>query len=92
LIEPRNIFDQTYLWINSQVAPFNAFPSLHVAVSLICLLGIKTLKTKRFHYICIWVFLIILSTVFTKQHYFLDVFGGLGLAFISFTLAKKVRL
>jgi membrane-associated phospholipid phosphatase len=90
MINPQNIFDQIYLWINSQVAPFNAFPSLHVAVSLICLMGIKVLKTKWFPYIGVWVLLIILSTVFTKQHYFLDVVGGLILAVISFALTKKI--
>lgn len=89
-IQSQNIFDTTYLWINSQVAEYNAFPSLHVAISTVCLLGYREIKTKIYHWMMIWVLLIIVSTVLTKQHYFLDIVGGLILAWASFNLSKYV--
>lgn len=86
----QSIFDSVYLWINSQVAPYNAFPSLHVAISTICFISFQKIKSHYTKPILIWVILIILSTVFTKQHYFLDVLGGLFLGYLSFHLAEKV--
>jgi membrane-associated phospholipid phosphatase len=38
----------------------------------------------------VWSVLIIISTVLTKQHYFLDVLGGLVLAFLSFKVAEII--
>lgn len=87
LIEENNVFDGLYLLINKNVPPYNAFPSLHVAISLICLGGYFAIKSKYFNLIAIWVGLIILSTVLTKQHYFLDVIGGIILAISSYKIA-----
>ncbi len=60
--------------------PTNCFPSLHVAVSMVSAFAIYH-KTKLNG---IWAItlgiLISLSTLFTKQHYFLDVVSGLMLA------------
>ncbi len=62
----------------------NAFPSFHVTVStlatLLCLklskkIGLATLPLT---------ILIILATVFIKQHYVVDIFGGLVLASFSY--------
>ncbi|MBI5032316.1 MAG: phosphatase PAP2 family protein [Chloroflexi bacterium] len=60
---------------------YNCFPSLHTSLSTI--LGIHWLRVdKRVGTpIAIWVTLIVLSTVFVKQHYIADVIGGLALAF-----------
>lgn len=90
VIESKNIFDSIYLGINSQVPPYNAFPSLHVAISAICLLAYRQLKAKIYPWMVVWVFLIIISTVLTKQHYFLDIIGGLILALVSFKTAKHI--
>lgn len=91
VISNNNIFDHIYTWINAQVAPYNAFPSLHVAVTTVCLFGFKLMKTPHFNWLLLWGILIILSTVFTKQHFFLDILGGLVLAIISFKLAEYIN-
>jgi membrane-associated phospholipid phosphatase len=85
----NNIFDTIYVWGNTQVPPYNAFPSLHVAISTICTFGFWKVKSKLFKPMFIWAILIIFSTVLTKQHYFLDVVSGFLLGIISFELTKK---
>lgn len=65
---------------------YNCFPSLHTSLSTI--LGIHWLRVdKRIGTpIAIWVALIVLSTMFVKQHYIADVVSGLILAFGASTL------
>lgn len=86
----NNIFDFAYSKLNELVAPFNAFPSLHVAISVVCALAYSKIKSKYFPAVLIWVILIIASTVLTKQHYFLDVISGLLLGLVSFRISVKI--
>lgn len=88
IIENSNIFDVTYTWINSWLAPFNAFPSLHVATSVICAISFYKAKSTIFKQVLVWALLICSATVLTKQHYFLDVPAGMILGGISFGLAE----
>lgn len=75
--------------------PDNLFPSLHCELSWLCFLGLKKVENvptggKRFA--LIFSLLIFVSTLTTKQHILLDVFGGWLIAEISFRLcgSKKV--
>jgi membrane-associated phospholipid phosphatase len=70
-------------------APYNCFPSLHVSLSTI--LAIHWLRVdKRIGVpFAAWTVLIVLSTVFVKQHYIADVLGGLALAFGTSLLFLK---
>ena len=75
--------------------PDNLFPSLHCELSWLCFLGLKKAENvptggKRFA--LIFSLLIFVSTLTTKQHILLDVFGGWLIAEISFRLcgSKKV--
>ncbi len=86
----EDIFDQTYLWLNANVPPYNGFPSLHVAISTICLMAYFKIKSGLKNWVALWVVLIILSTLYTKQHYFLDVIAGLILGPACFYLSKKI--
>lgn len=70
---------------------FNDFPSLHTSLSTI--LGIHWLRVdKRIGTpIALWVALIVLSTMFVKQHYIADVISGLILAFsVSWFFLNRV--
>ncbi len=61
--------------------PFNDFPSLHVSTSTI--IAIHWWRFGR-HYtwpVLVWAGLIAISTVMVKQHYVVDIAGGLALAF-----------
>lgn len=68
---------------------FNLFPSYHCLISLYCYLGVRKQPeiSKGFRiYSLIMTVLICLSTVFTKQHYVLDIAGGLGISLLCYWL------
>ena len=68
--------------------PNNTFPSLHVALTSTISAFVYE-KNANFGMVLIpLTFLIILSTMFIKQHDFLDIIGGLILAFVIFKNKK----
>lgn len=74
---------------------FNLFPSFHCMISVFCYLGIRkrTEVSKGIRiYTLVSTIVICLSTVCIKQHYILDVFGGIGLAIACFAAVKKFNL
>jgi membrane-associated phospholipid phosphatase len=68
--------------------PTNAFPSLHVSLTLTISMFVYGKNRKVGIVLLIITFFIILSTMFVKQHVFLDVIGGLMLAFVIFKNKK----
>lgn len=71
-------------------SPANCFPSLHVAFAL---LATKLLVTKEGYWYWlapIWAIMICISTLTTKQHYFIDLIGGVVLAIISWFLINAL--
>lgn len=83
-IQSTDVFSKAVLAIYSTDNPVNAFPSLHVAVPTIVTLFIF-LRSRKFG-LCLTpiTILIILSTLFIRQHVIADVVGGLVLAFAVF--------
>ncbi|MEW8986589.1 MAG: phosphatase PAP2 family protein [Bacillus sp. (in: firmicutes)] len=87
--------------IYSHDQPYNAFPSIHVLTTFAIILGSISIRNKHMvHSIFIPVMgsLIILSTLFVKQHYILDMFASMfltsfiyGIVFelIEFKVSKK---
>lgn len=74
--------------------PNNLFPSIHCMESWICFRGAYRCRKIHSCYTIIWFLLavlICLSTVFVKQHLFLDIFSGILAAEIGLFLAKKWR-
>ena len=75
--------------------PYNLFPSIHCLVSLMCYLGIRKcsqIKPVAKWSILIFVLLVCASTQFTKQHYIVDVIGGILVALVSFEVGMKTDL
>lgn len=71
---------------------YNYFPSLHVAFAFTLAFFVAEEKTNWQKVICLtWASAVALSTLLTKQHYLLDVAGGLILSVICYRLRKKVR-
>lgn len=71
--------------------PFNDFPSLHTSLSTILALHWRRLDARVGTLVTIWVALIVLSTVFIKQHYVPDLVAGLLLAFgVSWLFLRKI--
>lgn len=87
-IKDTDIFSQLVLFIYSKDEPYNCFPSLHVALSVISFLyWIKIFPNMKW-LMGAFVLSIILSTLFVKQHYILDVISGVLLAITSFYIAN----
>jgi membrane-associated phospholipid phosphatase len=63
--------------------PYNCFPSLHVAHSFVSALAAHRVNRRVGVFATICASLVALSTLFTKQHYVVDVIGGVGLALIA---------
>ena len=70
---------------------FNLFPSYHCLISAYCYLGVrKRLEISQGYRIgsLVMTVLICLSAVLTKQHYFIDVAGGVGIALLCHGLIQ----
>lgn len=73
--------------------PYNCFPSIHVLTTYAVMLGSIQVRNKHlFHTIFIHVLgtLIILSTLFTKQHVFLDVAASMLIVSVIYSLLSMV--
>ena len=71
----------------------NLLPSLHCLASAVCYLFVRKrpeIARGVRVYTLIGAVLICLSTVFTKQHYVIDVFAGIALALISYWLISRM--
>jgi len=69
---------------------YNYFPSLHVTFAFTLAFFVAEGKNTRQKAIClVWASAVALSTLLTKQHYLLDVAGGLILSVICYRLRKK---
>lgn len=72
---------------------FNLFPSYHCLISLYCYLGVRKQPeiSKGFRaYSLIMTILICMSTVFTKQHYFIDIPGGLLISILCYMVVNRL--
>ena len=64
--------------------PLNGYPSNHVTWSIISIIALWRLrkKIKKTSYLLIgWFLLIIPATVFLAQHFLIDIYGGIFVAF-----------
>lgn len=64
--------------------PYNCFPSLHVAHSFVSALACGRVHRGVGIFATLCATLVAMSTVFTKQHYILDVIAGVLLAFVAY--------
>ncbi len=78
-------------WIDT---PTNCFPSLHCAISMLFILYICESKNTNIITkisVCIISILIMLSTLFTKQHVVVDFISGDMLALIVYLIVKQSK-
>ena len=71
-------------------AGYNCFPSLHVSLSLLSA-AVCFKADKKYWWLFIWAGLVILSVLFVKQHYLLDVLGGILMAGLGYLLFSYFR-
>lgn len=96
---PEIIGGDIFSWLMRLVydidTPSNLFPSLHCLVSWFCFIGIrKSSKVSLWYKIfsCIFAILVFLSTQFTKQHYLIDIAGGILISELCYYVACHTRL
>ncbi len=73
-------------FLYSSDPPYNCFPSLHVAHSFVSALACHRVHRGVGVGAGLCAVLVGLSTLFTKQHYILDVIAGIGLAYLAYLL------
>ena len=92
------VSNAVYDWLISVDATGNAFPSLHVGLSMLAALYAhrviddafsKRARLTLLSIIWIWTILIAWSTMATKQHYVYDVLGGVVVAWIGHWVAWR---
>lgn len=59
-------------------SPRNCFPSMHVGLTAVATWSLRHLGLRTLSFFSFWSFAIFVSTLTTKQHYFLDILGGLA--------------
>ena len=72
---------------------FNLMPSYHCLISAYCYLGIRKQPeiSKGFKiYSFVMAALIVLSTLYTKQHYIIDCITGVGISVLCYMLMEKL--
>lgn len=95
VIAADGLWNQGILWLYSIDSAENLFPSIHCLVSWLCYLGIRGRKEIPVWYqytSMIIAILVFASTLFTKQHVFIDVIGGMLVAELCFFLGRKTTL
>jgi len=97
-IQGRDLFSNLVLWIYRRDNPYNCWPSIHVLNSFLVVIYItESVKVNKFaKIICaIIATLIILATMFLKQHYFSDVIAAMvlgSLLYIGINFFEKYIL
>ncbi|MGH9752684.1 MAG: phosphatase PAP2 family protein [Blastocatellia bacterium] len=96
---PRGVMAQdgaapfAFRFLHSIDSAANCFPSLHVALAWLSALSLKDERRRAGALAIVWAALISISTLTTKQHYFVDLIGGGGLAmFCRWMVGKHMLL
>ena len=85
-------WDTFLTFVYQMDAADNLFPSIHCVASWLCWVGVRTRKDIPAWYrnfSLVYAVLICISTVTTKQHVILDIFGGVILAELCYWLAGR---
>ncbi len=83
------LFSQLIRDLYATDAPYNAFPSLHAGLATVCAIHWWRTGAQGRVAMVIWAGLLVVSTVFVKQHYVADVVAGVALASIMSVVAHR---
>lgn len=86
---PGGLFGPFFLFIKALDTTANCFPSQHVALAAIAAWGLRADGSPWARWGLLWAGAIALSTTLVKQHYFVDVPGGLAFAALAWRLSAR---
>jgi membrane-associated phospholipid phosphatase len=85
-----DIFSTILRFIYNNDLNYNSFPSGHAYLTtIVALYWLKHMKRPQRIRILLASLLIIVSTLFVKQHYIIDILGGIALGAISFFVIRR---
>ncbi len=84
---PKSIFSPLITTLYMHDGDTNGFPSAHIFVALLCGHYLSFAFQNLIPYIWVCISLVVLSVLFTKQHYVIDIAGGIVVYLVSFLLA-----
>lgn len=84
-----SVFDKLLAALYAADRPTNLFPSLHVSLSFLFALAVGHAKPRWRGWMITWATLIAVSTLFTRQHYLIDVLGGILVAWVAWGIFLK---
>jgi membrane-associated phospholipid phosphatase len=83
VITGEDVFSRMIRDIYASDQPYNDFPSLHASLSTIFAIHWLRVDRRIGLPIAIWAALVVISTVFVKQHYVPDAVAGVLLAYVT---------
>lgn len=83
VIAGEDLFSRMIRDVYASDAPYNDFPSLHASLATIFAIHWWRVDRRIGLAVALWVGLIVLSTVFVKQHYVADMLAGVLLAIVA---------
>lgn len=78
-------------WRSLQAVTYDAFPSMHTAISTLALVQAYRLRLRLWMVMLPVVILLQLATLYLRQHYFVDVVAGWGVAAIAIAGAAQLE-
>ncbi len=92
-ITGTTVFDKLTQFIYDADVTDNAFPSVHICLTLLTMIALSSVNNAWKAAGILWGTVIIFSTLFVKQHYLLDIVGGLLVGTLAYLLfLRKDRL
>jgi membrane-associated phospholipid phosphatase len=90
LIVSASLSDRVLAWLYATDRPINLFPSMHVALAYVfaCVVGQERPRWNML--MMVWATMIAISTLFTRQHYVVDVLGGIVVAAVAWRFFLKM--
>ncbi len=82
----EGFFEKSLEVIYSLDPPYNCFPSLHVAWAFVAALTCYRVHRGVGIVALVWAAIIGVSTLYTKQHYVLDVIAGIAIAYAAYLI------
>lgn len=91
VVPAEPVWSDVFSFLHFLDQPTNCFPSLHVSMTLIAAASLPGFRPSLRWGGYLWAAAICLSTLTTKQHYVLDVLGGMFVTMASVWLVARVR-